>query len=95
MSMIRKNRRQVNPTRTSVVLFDATEPRPAPANFGKGLLRSLPSYRMPFTAADVAEAAQMFGELSDRWDSETGPDAVIDRREYESACLDRYVQGRL
>lgn len=95
MSMIRRSREQVKPTRTSIVLFDATRPNPARADFGRGLLRSLPSYRMPYTAQDVAEAAQMFGELSDRWDSETGPDAVIDRREYESACLDRYVQGRL
>lgn len=91
-------RRQVNrtavhpvPTRSTRILFDATEPHPAQRNFGQGVLRAIPHYRMPMTAADLAwwmtESNQVASESL--WE----PDDVIDQRAYEAACVERLQRG--
>lgn len=60
--MLARNRLQVKPTRVS--------PRPA-ARFGAGILPYVGQHdgRQPYTGEDLAWAAQLFGELSDRHDS--------------------------
>lgn len=74
-------------------MFSRTKPpvkptRVAPRStrrFGAGILATHPCYRVPFTAADAAWAAEVF---------DSGPDdADFDRRAMESAMLDRYTQG--
>ena len=57
MSTILTPRRVVNPTRRTTVLFDATKRHPARRDFGRGLLRSVPTYRTGYTADDAALVA--------------------------------------
>jgi hypothetical protein len=65
MSIITATRRPVNPTRRTRVLFDATQRHLARRDFGRGILRSVPTYRTGYTAADEAWAAAEFNrELS-------------------------------
>ena len=59
--------------------------------FGMGILASRPTHRLDCTVADLAEMAQVFGELSDARESMT--DADFDRMADESAMLDRYTRG--
>ena len=70
--------------RSTVVLFDANARVRSP-HFGQGILASRPSFRVPFTVADVAEASLMFAE--------SGRDAEFDRLADEAAFLDRYTRG--
>jgi hypothetical protein len=74
VSMLTKTRR-VKPTRRS--------PRPT-TRFGSGLTPYTPDAgRMPYTAADLAWAAQAF----------ESDDAELEARYAESAFMDRYERG--
>lgn len=86
LSRIRSSAKPVlpGPTRTSRVLFDGGTRRRSPY-FGRGILRSLPTYRTAYTAADAAWASQAFAP--------SAYDAELDRRAEESAWMDRYEAG--
>lgn len=54
------------------------------ARFGRGILRSLPTYRAPYTASDAAQWAAMSADLDN---------ARLDRRYEEAAAVDRHERG--
>jgi hypothetical protein len=89
MSTITATRRVVNPTRRTRVLFDATRRHAVPRNFGRGIVRSLPTYRAPYTAADAAWAAQAFSWPVSAYDVE------MDRRATLAEAQDRLERGCL
>jgi hypothetical protein len=89
MSTITATRRAVNPTRRTRVLFDATRRHPAPRTFGRGLLRPLPTYRAPYTAADAAWAAQAFSRPV------TAYDLHLEALAKEAEAQDRLERGCL
>jgi hypothetical protein len=96
MTTLTASARRVNkpaPVRSTVVLFDAGDRRSV-SSFGEGIHRSLPSYRVPFTAADAAWAAQTFGELGDQRDAEEF-NRELEFRAAEAAALDRLTAGCL
>jgi hypothetical protein len=85
----RRVKSTLTPTRRTVVLFDATQRHPAPRDFGRGILRSMPNDRVPFTAADAAWAAEAFSRPVSTEDIE------LERRAQEAAWLDSYCRGVL
>jgi hypothetical protein len=89
MSTITATRRPVNPTRGTRVLFDATQRHPARRDFGRGILRSVPTYRAPYTAADAAWAAEAFARPVTAYDLE------MDRRAALAEAQDRLERGCL
>jgi hypothetical protein len=72
-----------------VVLFDATRRQPAPRDFGRGILRSLPTARRTWTSQDEAWAAR---ELNDR---PTAYDRHVDTLAALAATQDRLERGCL
>jgi hypothetical protein len=89
MSTITATRRSVNPTRRTRVVFDATWRLPAPRTFGRGLLRSLPTYKAPYTAADAAWAAGAFSRPATAYDLEMDRQAALAEAQdrLEGGCL--------
>lgn len=75
------------PARGSVVLFDASHRRRVPS-FGIGILRSLVTERVAYTAADAEEAAQMFAA-----DLVSDFDRHLEEMYEASAMQDRYDRG--
>ena len=71
MSIISHVRSQVNPKRErvtkTVVLFDAGRRHRSPY-FGEGILRSLPSYRLPVPLSDLEWAARELNATADAYD---------------------------
>jgi hypothetical protein len=85
-STARASRSNVNPApvRSTVVLFDGGARRVVP-NFGRGILRSLPTHRLPCQLDDLQWASQAFAaEMAG---------AEFDRLADEAAFLDRYCSG--
>ena len=89
MSTITATRRVVNPTRRTTVLFDATQRHPARRDFGRGVLRSLPTFKAPASAEDMAWAAREFNADLTAYDRE------LERRAAEAEALDRLTAGTL
>jgi hypothetical protein len=83
----------LTPTRTSRVMFDATQRHPAPRDFGRGILRSLPTDRRNWTDADAAWAAQAFGAVDAGGEPLPLSDAELEQAAEWAAALDRLERG--
>jgi hypothetical protein len=79
MSILHRHRPRVKKTRVS--------DRPA-ARFGAGLLRSLPAYQEPYSAADLEWAAQAFAD-----GPEPDWDAIYGERELELRYEESVADG--
>ena len=66
------------------ILFDATRTVKPARPFGRGILRSLPTYRAPYTAAEASMWAAMSAHLDN---------ARLDRLAGESAALSLMEAG--
>jgi hypothetical protein len=75
-------------------LFDATARRNPNRTFGRGLLRSLPTFKAPASAEDMAWASQALADEADRRRT-TAYDREIDRRAAEALATDAYCRGCL
>jgi hypothetical protein len=72
-------------------LFDSTT-IVKPSTFGRGVLASHPDDTMPYTAADLAWAAQEFGETTEGGECESDYDELAAA---EAAALDALELGLL
>jgi hypothetical protein len=90
MLIIATRRPVVNATR---ILFDATRPHPARRDFGRGLLRSVPTTRRTWSDADAAWAAAEFASEVDP--RPTAYDRHIEMLANEAEAQDRIERGCL
>jgi hypothetical protein len=74
------------PVRSTVVLFDGGR-RHVVRDFGRGILRSLPTTRRTWTDADAAWAAEVFNA--------TAYDRHVDELDHEVDATDPFVAGCL